>query len=108
MEKQKMLSTVSVFWKAFGWTVIPIVALSIVSTAGAAYEVSGVKFWSGFYLLWYGAAGVWLVATVAMAALYTRDRREIASGILTGIGVGVLALGTTGLVNVATISATFQ
>ena len=94
--------------KAFAWTAIPIVALSIVSTAGAAYGVSGVQFWIGFYFVWFGAAGVWLVATMAMVVLYERGTRERASGILAGIGVGVLALSATGLVNFATIQATFQ
>ena len=94
--------------KAFAWTAIPIVALSIVSTAGAAYGVSGVQFWLGFYLVWFGAAGVWLVANIAMVVLYARGARESASGILAGVGVGVLALGTTGPVNFATIQATFQ
>ena len=94
--------------KAFAWTAIPIVALSIVSTAGAAVGHSGAAFWLGFYLVWYGAAGMWLVATIAMVVLYTRGTRESASGILAGIGVGVLALGTTGLVNFATIQAGFQ
>ena len=94
--------------KSFAWTAIPIVALSIVSTGGAAYGVSGSAFWPGFYVVWYGAAGVWLVATIAMVVLRTRDKRESASGVLAGVGVGVLAVGTTGLVNFATIQATFQ
>ena len=94
--------------KAFVWTAIPIVTLSIVSTAGAEYGVSGVKFWVGFYLVWYVAAGVWLVATTAMVVLYARGKRESASGVLGGVGVGALAMGTTGLVNFATIVATFQ
>ena len=97
----------TVFWKAFAWTAVPIVALSIVSTAAAVGEVSGSALWLGFYLV-YGAAGVWLVATIAMVVLYSRGTRESASGILAGIGVGVLALGTTGLVSFATIQATFQ
>ena len=100
--------TASGILKAFAWTAIPIVTLSIVSTAGAAYGVSDVQFWLGFYLVWFGAAGVWLVATIAMAVLYARGKRESASGVLAGIGVGVLALGTTGLVNFATIQAGFQ
>ena len=94
--------------KAFAWTAIPIVTLSIVSTVGAVYGASGVKFWSGFYLVWTVAGGVWLGAIIAMVVLYARGKREGASGILAGVGVGVLAIGTTGLVNFATIRATFQ
>ena len=88
-------------------TATPIVVLSIVSTAGAAYGVS-VQFWLGFYFVWFGAAGVWLEATIAIVVRYARGARESASGILTGIGVGLLALGTTGLVNFAPIQAGFQ
>ena len=94
--------------KAFAWTATPIVVLSIVSTAGAAVGHSGAAFWLGFYFVWYGAAGVWLVATIAIVVLYARGARESASGILAGMGLGLLALGTTGLVNFATIQAGFQ
>ena len=96
------------FRKAFAWTVIPIVNLSIVSTAGAGFGVSGEKFWIGFYFVWYVAAGLWVAAGIAMVALYAKGKKESASGVLTGVGVGVLAVGTTGAVNVATIVATFQ
>ena len=94
--------------KAFAWTAIPIVTLSIVSTGGAAVGVSGSAFWLGFYLVWIGAVGVWLVANIAMVVFYKRGKGESASGVLAGVGVGVLAVGTTGLVNFATIQATFQ
>ena len=94
--------------KAFVWTAIPIVTLSIVSTAGAAVGVSGSAFWIGFYFVWYVAAVVWLAATITMVVLYAEGKRESASGVLGGVGVGVLAVGTTGLVNFATIVATFQ
>ena len=94
--------------KAFAWTAIPIVTLSIVSTVGAAYGVSGVKFWQGFYVLWVGATGVWLAAAIATLVLHARGKRETASGILAGGAVGVLAVGTTALANFATIQATFQ
>ena len=98
----------TVFWKAFAWTTIPTVILSIVSVAGAGYGISGVKFWLGFYVVWYVAAGVWLIATTAMIVLYARGKREKASGVLAGVGVGVIAVGITGFVNVVTIVSTFQ
>ena len=53
------------FRKALAWTAIPIVTLSIVSTAGAGYGVSGDNFWVGFYLAWYVAAGLWVAAAIA-------------------------------------------
>ncbi len=88
------------FRKAFAWTAIPIVALSIVSTAGAAYE--------DFYLLWFASAGVGLAAILATLIFYAKDTKERASGVLAGIGVGVLAIGITGGINFATIQAGFQ
>jgi hypothetical protein len=94
--------------KPFTWTAIPIVSLSIVSTVGAEYGVTGDKFWLGFYVVWYVAAGGWLAMTMATAVLYARGKRESALGVLAGVGVGVLAVGTTGLVNFATIVATFR
>ena len=94
--------------QAFAWTAIPIVTLNIMSTVGAEYGVSGVKFWAGFYFVWYVAVAVWLAASLAMVVLYATGKRESASGVLAGVGVGVLAVGTTGLVNFATIVATFQ
>ena len=96
------------FRKAFASTAIPIVTLSIVSTAGAGYGVSGDKFWVGFYLAWYVAAGWWLATAIATVALYAKGKKESASRGLAGVGVGVIAVGTTGVVNVATIVATFQ
>ena len=93
--------------KAFAWTAIPIVTLSIVSTAGAAYGPR-FDFSLGFYSLWGVAVGVGVVATITIIVLRARGKRERASGVLAGVGVGVLAVGTTGLVNFATIQATFQ
>ena len=97
----------SAILKAFAWTATPIVTLSIVSTVGAAYG-PGFDFSLGFYSLWGVAVGIEVVATLAMVFLYARGKRESASGVLAGVGVGVLAVGTTGLVNFATIQATFQ
>ena len=90
--------SVTVFWKAFASTAVPIVALSIVSTAAAVGD-SGSAFWLVFYLV-YGAAVVWLVATMAMVVLSARGTRESASGILsvfawTAIPIVVLSIVST-------------
>ena len=108
LDARRATESASGMLQAFALTAIPIVTLSIVSTAGAEYGVSGVKFWVGFYFVWYVAAAAWLVATAATVVLYARGKRESASGVLAGVGLGALAVGTTGLVNFATIIATFQ
>ena len=90
----------TIFRKALAWTAVPIVALSVVSTAGAAYDF--------FYYLWFGAAGVGLLATVVLVGLYAVGRRKSGPGILYGIGIGVLALVATGALNFAMIQAGFQ
>ncbi len=86
--------------KALAWTAIPIVVLCVVSTAGAAYEA--------IYWVWYMAAGAWLLATAVTVVLYARGVRESALGVLYGIGVGILPLITTGLINFAIIQSGFQ
>ena len=79
----------NIFRKAFARTAIPIVTLSIVSTAGAGYGVSGDKFWIGFYFVWYVAGVLWVAGAIAMVALYAKGKKESALGVLAGVGVGV-------------------
>ena len=81
------------FGKAFAWTAIPIVALSIISTAGAGNE--------GFYFVWYAAAGIWGLALLG-AIIIAIAGPERASGIVAGVAVGFLALAATCFANIAT------
>lgn len=85
------------FQKAFAWTAIPICALSIISTAGALGR-------GGFYIyfFWYGAAAAAALAILAAIGFVRADKRGTASGILAGMGVGVLALAVTCFANLAT------
>ena len=48
----------TVFWKAFAWTAIPIVTLSVVNTAAAAGEISGAALQLGSYLAYGGSKWV--------------------------------------------------
>ena len=85
------------FHKAFAWTAIPIVALSVFSTAGAGIE--------GFYFGWFAAAAIWVIAllvAITVAVARAPGERRSASGILAGIGVGAIALATTCFANLAT------
>ena len=69
------------FRKALIITAIPIVVLSLISLAVQS--------------VWIAAAALWVVAIVAAIVLIFTGRREIASGIFTGIGIGIVALGAT-------------
>ena len=82
------------FKRAFLWIALPIVVLSIVSTAGAA---SG-----GFYALWYVAAGLGLLAPLVAIGFAIGRRGRVASGIWAGVGVGIVALGLTCFANLST------
>ena len=84
----------SAFRKAFAWTVIPIVALSVVSTAGAA-EVN-------IYSLWFAGVGLGLLAPLVAIGFAIARKRRAASGILAGFGVGILALALTCFANLST------
>jgi len=79
------------FQKAFVWTAIPLVALSLVSTAGAWQE--------GLYFVWALALLAWLITLGAVIAFAIAGKRETSSGVLAGFGVGFLALFVSCFVN---------
>ena len=75
------------FRTAFASTAIPIAAVSILSLAGT---VSDGPFYH-WLVLGYGF-GWWLAAVVAAVGFAVAGKRQVASGILAGIGVGFLSL----------------
>lgn len=94
----------STFRKAFWWTAGPVVALSVLSMAGAGgggFEGEG-GLLGPLYFLWYAAAGVGLLALLLAAGFGAAGEKAAVSGILAGIGVGVVALGLTCFVNLGT------
>ena len=87
----------SAFRKGFALTAIPIVVVSILSTAGAVGS-------EGLYFVWYLGAGLWALAILtAIVFTIAVSKRKTASGMWAGLGVGFLALTATCFVNVATI-----
>ncbi len=100
-------------WVIFAWTTILIVVPSIVSAVGAAQFVAG-SFEDGqmpdrdsvdaFFLVWWGAAGVWLVAIFfGLLVFYLETMKRVTvSGVLIWIIVGALALGGSCLANITT------
>ena len=82
------------FWRAFAWTAVPVVALSvIVSMGGAGLE--------GFLLLWFAAPAWWLVMLLTASPFSIARHRLVVSGVVAGIGVGMLSLALTCFPNLA-------
>ena len=79
------------FRKALMLTAIPIVVLSLISLAGVGRYVFG----EGVQLVWFASAALWVIAIGAAIVFSIKGKREIASGILAGIGIGFVALGGT-------------
>ncbi len=84
------------FRKAFMITAIPIVVLSLISTAGASME--------SIYNAWFIAGGLWVIAILSAIGFTIAHKRQIASGIFAGIGIGIVALGATCIANLSTVS----
>jgi hypothetical protein len=84
----------SAFKKAFAWTAVPIVALSVLSTVGSGVE--------GLYAFWYVAAGLWLLSVLVGIGFAIGRGGQTTSGIWAGVGLGVVALGLTCFANLST------
>jgi hypothetical protein len=81
------------------------VGLSLLSTAGALGGGGGSQV---LFLAWYIAAFVWVMALgglVVLVGLGGASRREIVSGVISGIAVGVLALAATCFANLNTLNS---
>ncbi len=83
------------FRKALLWTAIPIFILSIVSMVGVVINSGdeGAEF--GFGFLWVGALLYFLGTIIALILSAVMHKRQVMSGILAGIGIGIVSLGVT-------------
>ena len=79
------------FKKAMMWTAIPIVVFSAISTGGSIANPASVAFG----IVSAVAAGLWGLAILACIGFAIARKRQIAAGILAGVGIGVLALGAS-------------
>lgn len=86
--------------KAFLWTAIPIVVLSVVSMTGGFGDCSSYLPHS-FYWAWFVAASVGAIGILFAIGLSITHKKRMASGIIIGVGVGILALAPTCSVNIA-------
>ena len=80
----------SSFRKALLWTAIPTVTLSIISLIG-----------DPVWIVWIGAAIYILIAFVVTVFILILGDRDIAAGILAGVGIGIVTLGATCFANLA-------
>ena len=81
------------FWKALIATAIPIVALSIISTAGMWTGINDNN--SLFGIAWFIALVLLFAAFVTAIVFAATGRRQLMAGIFAGAGIGILAMGTT-------------
>ncbi|MFC1875600.1 hypothetical protein ACFLUX_00915 [Chloroflexota bacterium] len=85
-------SGMSSFRKALLWTAIPTVTLSIISLIG-----------DPVWIVWIGAAIYILIAFVVLIFILILGDRDIAAGILAGVGIGIVTLGATCFANLGRI-----
>lgn len=83
------------FRVAFIWTAVVLSILSAMSMAGVAV--------GAFYWFWFICVIVWIVGLLVGLGMLLFGRRRLAGGILAGLGIGVLVLAATGLVNMVTV-----
>ncbi len=76
----------SPFVKALVFTSVPIVAVSVISALPVVETIG---------LLWFLAVIVAIGFLIAAAVNFARGNRQIAAGILAGVGIGAVALGLT-------------
>ena len=79
------------FKKGLLWTAIPILVVSAVSAGGTIASASAVVF-GAFTAVTYGLWGLAILACIGFAIAH---KRQIAIGMLVGIGIGVVGLGLT-------------
>ena len=82
--------------KALLFTAIPIVVLSLVSLGSKHAEVN-----RGLGISWLIAGTIWLIALLAVVGFRLKKRKEIASGILAGAGIGFASLALTIIIFIA-------
>ncbi len=90
----------SSFKKALIWTAIPIVVLSVISAAGRMPTGGGLD-WDPLLALWFVAAGLLGLVILAAIGFAVARKRQIAAGILAGIGIGSVSLGVTCFANMS-------
>jgi hypothetical protein len=88
------------FWRGLLWFGAPIVVLSLLSTAGGGIQSSQAET---FFLLWFVALLFLFVALVGAIVLHVRGHKDAGNGALTAMGLGLIVLFGTCVVNLTTM-----
>jgi hypothetical protein len=92
-EQEKQIPTpkrgMSDFRKSLLWTAITILVVSAID-AGAAMATKGAAFSGGL-----APTALWGLAILACIGFAIARKRQIALGILAGVGIGIVGLGAT-------------
>lgn len=89
------------FRKALIFITVPIVVLAIVSAVGIALEQPSYLD-SAFSGVWISAVALWVIGLILCCVFAIIGERQIAAGILAGLGIGIIALGITCFANTQT------
>ena len=76
--------------KAFIFTAIPIVVLSLISLGSKQADIN-----KGLGIAWLIAGDIWLIALLTAAGFYLKKSKDIARGILAGAAIGFASLALT-------------
>ena len=83
--------------KAFLFTAVPILLISIVSLFSKEAELN-----KGLGIAWLIAGGTWIIALLTALGLYLKKKKEIALGMLAGAAAGFASLVITMIILIAT------
>ena len=86
----------SSYRKALLFTAVPIILSSLISLGSKQPDLN-----KGLGIAWLIAGDLWLLSLLAYIGFRLKKRREIASGILTGAGIGLVFLGVTVIIFIA-------
>jgi hypothetical protein len=81
------------FRKALIWTAIPIVVLSAICIGGWMGGWQASLTIVPWFVLMFGPPGLWVLAILACIGFAIARKRQIALGILAGVGIGIVAVG---------------
>lgn len=84
------------YGKALLFTAIPIVILSLISLFSKQSDIN-----KGLGIFWLIAGDIWLIAILTGIGFRFKKRKEIASGILVGAGIGFASLALTVIIFIA-------